>query len=62
MITMGLPQSGQIYVAGMGSGVSFDLVLSMAPLSLASSSAVLSMSSSRARLRLSRRPELANNP
>jgi len=31
MMTMGLPQSGQVYVAEMGSGVSFDLALSMAP-------------------------------
>ena len=30
MITIGLPQSGQMYVAGMGSGVSFAWALSMA--------------------------------
>ena len=38
MITMGLPQSGQIYVVGEGSGISFvsDAGLSMTLLSMAS--------------------------
>ena len=64
MITMGLPQSGQMYVVCGGSGISvnFDAALSMTLFSIASSSSVCSTSSSRARLRLSRRPEFASNP